>query len=207
MSLEIQCMFMVHVKMMLGVVKKQNFSWNLINKIEWKVYTRNSTSYVFYINAYMLKLKIWLVDINWLLFINCVTTNWIIKQLTLWLHITGCRSLLMCLSHLIIFRNLFVVVSYYNENHIFSSDSHLSIWLWPCRCFWQKKKAVEWTFLDILILLTEKKNLYTVTSHLSTPFLYTFSSALRKSMPEHCNMWQDSPNWFCHPFLLLLHSR
>lgn len=74
--------------------------------------------------------------------------------------------------------------------------------------FDRKKKAVEWTFLDILILLTEKKNLTsTVTSHLSTPFLSTFSSALPKSMPEHCNMWQDSPNWFCHLFLLLLHSR
>lgn len=72
----------------------------------------------------------------------------------------------------------------------------------------KKKKAPEWTFLDVLTLLTEKKNLIsTVTSHLSTPFLYTFSSAIRKSMPEHCNTWQDSPNWFCHPFLLLLHSK
>lgn len=110
MSLEIQCMFMVHVKMILGVVKKQNFrsSWNLINKTEWKVYTRNSTSYIFYINAYMLKLKIWLVGINWLIFRNCVTTNWILKQLTLWLHITGCRSLLQCLSHLIMCSGIYL---------------------------------------------------------------------------------------------------
>lgn len=39
--------------------------------------------------------------INWLIFMNCVSVNWILKQLTLWLHITVYRSLLQCLSYLI----------------------------------------------------------------------------------------------------------
>lgn len=104
--------------------------------------------------------------------------------------------------------NLFGVGSYCNEI-IFFHLTPISLYGYDHAGAFdrKKKKAPEWTFLDVLTLLTEKKNTSTVTSHLSAPFLYTLSSALCKSMPEHCNLWQDSPNWFCHLFLLLLHSR
>lgn len=77
----------------------------------------------------MLKLKIWSVDINWLIklyelcfcSLDSKTANTVVAYNNL--EITS--TVFISLDH--VFRNLLM--------KIFSSDFHLFVWVWPCRYF------------------------------------------------------------------------